>query len=283
MAYTSLICSKRSQASESSFSNIKFEISSVFNLDKRVCKADYVKINNRTYQNNLFILEAEAAVKEIRKLWWQIEQAALGDDVLFSCKDEARKQVIDTIALLRRCEPHDKLLRYVNLLNATINSWASLEPQCLLKLSASEIVDCTSPLHHYFHMYLNVRWLLLTLKLQDADTLVEQNIQGVIKDLVALTYVHFTKDRHVDVLERKAFICPCVKQLWILLQLFWEHFVRLKVNNRSTPKVFWDLFAIALDGYDDIFALWLLNHVATLQVSRNRNVDKFCMYFLGLQ
>lgn len=258
MSYTSFIC-KNNQATENCSQSLKSEISFLFKAPKEAYT--FFKVNNRVYQSNLFLLEADVAIKEVRKLWWLMEHSALKDDVFPLDKDKTRQQVVDTIALLRNSNQHN-VTKYVNLLNSSINSWSDLEEKYMIKLSGSEVSDSLSPLHHYFHMYLNVSWLLLTLRLYNEDA-VEQNMRDIIKDLVALSNVHFNKDKQSDVLQKNAFVCPCVKQLWILLQLFWEC-----VNSREGgQKTFWDLFNGALAGYDDVFGLWLLSHIATIQVS----------------
>lgn len=227
----------------------------------------FSKINNRLYQSNLFVLEADVAIKEVRKLWWLMEHSALKDDVFPLDKDKTRQQIVDTIALFRNSN-NNNVTKYINLLNSSINSWSDMEEKYIIKLSGSEVSDSLSPLHHYFHMYLNVSWLLLTLRSNDVDAseqMVEQNVRDIIKDLVSLSNVHFNKERQSDVLQKNAFVCPCVKNLWILLQLFWEC-VNAKGNGRGTQKTFWDLFNAVLDGYDDVFGLWLLSHIAAIQV-----------------
>lgn len=265
MSYTSFIC-KNNQATENCSQSLKSEISFLFKPPKEPYK--FFKINDRVYQSNLFLLEADVAIKEIRKLWWLMEHSALKDDVFPLDKDKTRQQVIDTIALFRNSNRHN-VTKYVNLFNSSINSWSDLEEKYIIKLSGSEVSDSLSPLHHYFHMYLNVTWLLLTLRLYDEDVsenAAEQNVRDVIKDLVALSNVHYNKDRQSDVLQKNAFVCPCVKQLWILLQLFWERVNNTRESGRGAQKTFWDLFNAALDGYDDVFGLWLLSHIATIQV-----------------
>lgn len=238
-------------------------------------------IGGLSYQTNLLLLEIKDVVNHVRKIWLQIEEAALKDRICNFSAADIGQQVVNTTALLRlsvltTCSVNQdrnvcgEVLEAANLLESTIKPWMNLEGQYLLKLASPSVLIKESPIHHYFHMYLNVRWLLLTIRWCCSISLNqrEQYVKEFMSDLVLLSNTYFKKHKQDSILQVDSFICCCVKQIWILIQFFCENLHRNKYTDDVfiIKRTFWDLFAETLEDSEDMFALWLLNRVVELQV-----------------
>ncbi|KAF2900173.1 hypothetical protein ILUMI_06005 [Ignelater luminosus] len=229
-------------------------------------------IDGRTFQSSLIILEVDKLFNICRKQWRQIE------DVVFtegSCRNvnvsEFRKEIVDVLSCCRYsvnwCSEdaqyqellQNKLLSHVRLLQNTITPWSELETASLLKLTSLSVTDSMVPMYHYFHMYIDVQWLLLSLKYTCKVPL--ENYDGLMKDLITFSDAFYKKQDPKDVVKVNAFICPCIKRLWLLLQLLNE---KLCIANPRNKK-FWDIFNELLKDHDEEFSIWLLYSVSILQ------------------
>ncbi|KAK5637837.1 hypothetical protein RI129_000169 [Pyrocoelia pectoralis] len=105
-----------------------------------------------------------------------------------------------------------------------------------------------------FHTYLDIQWIIMTLE-HLCDVPISINFDALIRDLITVSYAHYKINCECNV-RQSAFICSCIKCLWLLLQRFAE---------KSQKLIFWQSFNDAIKGFDEVFVLWMLYNVSTLQ------------------
>lgn len=164
------------------------------------------------------------------------------------------KNLVSTIKrILESITKISELPEYV-LFNSTINSD--------VRFNAS---------YNFLHLYLDLKWISLTIDLNNAfvnKDNIEQNIISLFKDLIYVGVKKF--ERNISYLEStSAYLCSCFKELWLLLQLLIE-----KTEYSNCFKDFWSYFNQAIneilnfqknsDGKDALCCLWLLRNVSQI-------------------
>lgn len=175
-----------------------------------------------------------------------------------------------------------------------LNKFSNLPDHILRHSTSLRGNRCTLAPYHLFHGYLEWRWhYLLTMyelfKHQNVtdnastNTIFEKYILLFIADLMAIAFKIFDKTQLTDLLEVTPFSCWCVKECWLLLQIFIEElhlksfwfYVDLVLN-----KLF-DIDSITLEMNDystlilcsckfssneiNTFGIWLLINIAQVQ------------------
>ncbi|KAK4873523.1 hypothetical protein RN001_015552 [Aquatica leii] len=230
-----------------SINNISDEIQAIFG--DQTCNFEFHSIDGRLYQNNLVVLEADVLFNIIRKQWVQLEDVVLEDTYLRNINfNELQETIIETLKLCRYSVHGHSCHQQVKTLLNTVQRWTSLSDKFLAKLTSPSVRDVGQPISTYFHLYLNMQWLLLCLEHLNGVSTYYVNI---IKDLIIFSYTLYTK---IDVVKDNPFTCTCIKHLWLLLQYFCE----------QSQADFWSAFNDAIKTFDEVFVLWLLYNVSLL-------------------
>lgn len=89
----------------------------------------------------------------------------------------------------------------------------------------------TSPAYHLLHGQLEWRLLRLAIRIEQhrqrafaAERLAEE-FQKIVQDLCVLSVAKYQRLKRVDMLYSTPFVCTCVKELWLLVQLLLESVV----------------------------------------------------------
>lgn len=79
---------------------------------------------------------------------------------------------------------------------------------------------------HYFHTYLSCTWLLILIEhsLDNSNEYMHHLLLLFVKDLVALSGRQYSKIENISKKHNEVdpFLCLCVKQAWLCIQLFVE-------------------------------------------------------------
>lgn len=222
--------------------------------------------------DNLIILEADALFKKARMIWRQLEDIILCDrgptnfkqiysrNEIVKFLHQLLLSILDSKELMST-ETKQKLCHFVKLLRKTVLPLHKLEDYSFNKLTPFALVKEESMVFHYFHTYLNSNWLLILIdfNLETNNEHIHHSLQLFIKDLIALSRKQYSKIDGItkESSEVNPFLCPCVKQAWLYVQLFTEK----KLENK---EMFWDLFNLAAADMEPSFMLWLVYHVSIL-------------------
>lgn len=261
-------CSGYSQDNaDLSLNNFNEEMNFVFGCKDNNSEPFYQVIDGRFFQSNLIIFETDILFNILRKEWKQVEDAVFVENNMNNDYNisNIRKQLIQILDMCRysiqnnNCSLRSKLLKQLELFRISIKMWASMDKNLLIKLTSKSVQDDRLSAHYYFHMYLDLHWLILTLHyLCDIPLTIYEDI---LNDLIVLSHTIFIKQSEENVINTNAFVCNCVKKFWYFLQRFNEKIVQIKLSFKS----FWETFNAVMKEYDEIFGLWLLLNVASLQ------------------
>ncbi|KAB0792313.1 hypothetical protein PPYR_14272 [Photinus pyralis] len=233
---------------------ISDELEVLFGHETPCIASNYEDLFDRTYQSNLVLLEADVLFNKLLRHWVQLEETVLEDSHWPNLNfREISRQICRTLELLRysfgafyredRQSAVDGVLKYTKLLGVAVRRWSSMNERLLNKIVSNAVLDESLPNYHYFHTYLDMQWLILTLEHFSGEGV--RNFHTLINDLIT-----------VAARVGCAFICSCTKRLWLLLQYYAE---------RSQRFVFWQSFNDALRDHDEVFVLRLLSDVSVLQ------------------
>lgn len=225
----------------------------------------------RLYADSLVLLEVDALFKKARLIWRQLEDIILCDRGPANFKYiSAKNEIVQFLQVLLLAvqdskpvmngDQQQKVLRFIKLLKKTVLPLSELEDSSFNKLTPFALAKEESMVFHYFHTYLSSNWLLILIEhsLDGDSEHMYHLLQLFMKDLIALSKKQYSKiDGIVQRNEIDPFLCPCVKQAWVCLQLFIE-------KKLGRAEIFWDLFNAAAANIEPSFSLWLLYHISLL-------------------
>lgn len=227
------------------------------------CKDVHIDSNILCLSNA--ILEPEHLFKRLRMTWIQLEDIVVEDKLppnfdAFCANNEILRELKTCVSVCRDFvsdSTKNILQTQMKVLRRSIIHFSEMENVHLCKLNSNALKKEASGVYHYFHTYLNLQWHLIILNycLYWYSIDVKNQIVQLIKDLTALGHLQYNKFG-VQQRESDPFSCPCVKTLWICLQLLLE---------KQSNGEFWTTFNKVLSETDPAFSLWLLYHISTLQ------------------
>ncbi|XP_030381300.1 protein MMS22-like [Scaptodrosophila lebanonensis] len=119
--------------------------------------------------------------------------------------------------------------------------------------------ECQAPAYHFYHGALEWRMLDLYLilkyevhgqELQEAQQIFYDQLERTLDELIlCASYFHHSKHK-VELLHSSAFVCPCIKEFWMLLQRLlpmWSY--QLSTLMPPEEAEFWPLFDRAMYRY----------------------------------
>ncbi|CAL7941312.1 unnamed protein product [Xylocopa violacea] len=112
--------------------------------------------------------------------------------------------------------------------------------------------QCKQPEYHMYHMHLELRWFFISLMYTrnvHCQYLIEnqlnefENIQTmIINDLIYVSLKIFETMPLIHVQQRSPYNCTCVRELWLMLQIFIDN-----LSDKIKSKTFWDYVNECLD------------------------------------
>lgn len=215
-----------------------------FNIARKLCRlAEYIGLQNATLNGDVGENRRKVIV-----LLLQSRSVILNDSNTYGC--EFQKNVLQNVSFLQ------KSIQQVRLLTK----------ETLNKLVSSSVRNNALPLSQYFHMYFDVRWLVLTI--QYICNKNKESIDDILKetllDLITIAQNIYVKQE----VNSSPFLCTCIKQFWIAL----EYFIGFVYGSNSA---FWNIFNKLLEEYDELFTLWLLYNLANLTTTFLDRKDHF--------
>lgn len=125
-----------------------------------------------------------------------------------------------------------------------------LESDMLLKIAAFNMNNKKCPIYQYFHTNLEIQYHLLILYYFSGNHLaLESHIDNITQNMITVCRKHYKRCGN------EVFLCPCVKQLFMILQY-------IKEKTTSNGNNFWKIFNSALQNDDPLFSLFLLRELA---------------------
>lgn len=206
------------------------------------------------------IIEPVHLFKRLRMLWKQMEDVMLINKLPpnFSVSLQAEEILKGLESCLSLCndiissDTRDTLGTQIKLFRRSIIRLGEMEDSKLCKLNKRALANETSGIYLYFHTYLSIHWnlTLLSYRLYGYNCNVRDEIVEFVKDLRAIgllnpNYVYL----------REPFLCPCVKTVWIGVQLLLE---------TQSSQEFWDVFNTVFSKTEPLPSIWMLHHIATL-------------------
>lgn len=229
------------------------------------CKDPRLYLSNNDLCSNNAIAEPEHLFKRLRMIWCQLEdiivESRLPPDFDSFCQNNeilrALKDCLATCADPISNGTKDSLQNQIKLLRRSVIHLSELGDVGLCKLSAHALKKENSGVYQYFHTYLNLQWDLIVLEycLCDYSNEVRNHVTQLVKDLTVLSHSKYNKIA-LQQSESSPFLCPCVKTLWICIQIFLD---------RQSNGEFWAIFNKVVGETDPVFSLWFIHHISMLQ------------------
>ncbi|XP_023022275.2 protein MMS22-like [Leptinotarsa decemlineata] len=222
-------------------------------------------IGEQVYNRRLIIEEIDIILRLAQREWHYLQTIALNGDVLayeemMYSRELINKSFSAITESLLLCEYPSQKARYASqtldkviFFTNTVLSFSELSEEFVIKLSALKESDTRNPVYQYFHTFLEIHYYTLVLHYicGSSKIVLENKIETIIINLVVLARRSFQRQ-----ITRDVFGCPCVKNIWLLIQLFCE--------KTRDPDFFWKIFNKKLETEDSLFTLWLLKDVANL-------------------
>lgn len=227
---------------------------------------DEMSLNSAKLHLTNPLMEPEHLFKKIRMIWSQLEDIILEEklppnfnsisesneileklqDCLFACRDYVTDKTKSAI------EAQIKLFR------RSIFRFHEMEEVKLSKLNSSAVRKESSGICQYFHTYISMQWYLIILEysLFNYNNKLKSHIAEFMNDLTVLSFLRHKKTNNVFERESDTFLCPCIKTIWVCIQLLLE---------THSQHEFWIIFNDVLKEKEPAFSLWLLSHIAKLQ------------------
>lgn len=230
-----------------------------------------ININKEPYETRYVLMEKDVLFRKAKKI------ARLTEDVV---QDQfiknfditlGRTHLVEIITAIRcnviikkeEVEENviEDILRYLESLMA-LYSIKKLDHKILSRIVSGNTDTVSS---QYFHLYLDLQWLVLTIsylcrKRKNILNVIQRNIMN---NLIYLA--HYMYD--VKSVRDTPFICTCIQTFWISFEYFiW------KVWNSETE--FWLLYNNLINDYDLTFCMWLMQKIIV------ENNIKRCNYSL---
>lgn len=239
-----------------------------------LCKNKEIPLNNIKLYTFGSVRETEHLFKRLRMIWCQLEDIILEDKLPPDFKNICENNEI--VEELQNCiflctdyvseKTKSALENQIMLFRRSIFDFHEMEASKLSKINYNALKKVSSGINQYFHTYLNMQWHLIILEycLFNYSKITRNHIVEFMNDLTTLSYLTYDKGTILEQ-ESSPFLCPCVKIVWVCLQL---------LSEEQSNQEFWCIFNEVLKEKNPVFSLWLLSHVAQLQ-----GIDETGNYF----
>lgn len=148
------------------------------------------------------------------------------------------------------CRYLEEMFEAVKPLSYFIVPFDELEPEMLMKIAAFNMKNKKCPIYQYFHTNLEIQYRLLILYYFSGKHLsLESHIENITENLLTVCRKHYRRSGN------EVFLCPCIKQLFMILQY-------IKGKTAVNGNNFWKIFNCALQNDDPLFSLFLLKELA---------------------
>lgn len=237
---------------------------------------DFIRINDHVYHTISIFNEIDVLFNIARKTWRQCEDIITAETSTKFDIFKSRNQVIDLLSICRysiiSCSDEvlknnlkKKLLEKTSLLKCSASTLSNLNEDSLTKLITTSLQKPDSIVYQYFHAYLDLRWLILTVELIcDAPTdIISLTFKNLMKDLICISFKFYSKNNNRN---SSDFVCVCIKKVWLLLNEFSEKFF--------TETHLWDVYNEVVQNHEELFSFWCLCNISQLLYKHNLREGK---------
>ncbi|XP_018578603.1 protein MMS22-like [Anoplophora glabripennis] len=237
-----------------------------------------IYIGKHIYHRHVIIEEIDVVIRIVQTEWYQLQSVILYENILSFSELIYSREVLNGTFLaisesLQLCNCSQQKSRYIESVKKALDNFTGcvvpitkFPDEMLAKISTSATNDAKCPIYQYFHSFLDVQYHLLVLYYVCGapEDKLENRITSVMKDIITVIKKNY---RRQSIQNRQPFLCSCIKESWLVLQVFTE-----KIG--SDKNWFWKIFNSVLENEDSIFTLWLLKYISSLQLDNTVCLDE---------
>ncbi|CAH1119830.1 unnamed protein product [Phaedon cochleariae] len=227
-------------------------------------------IGEHFYNKNIIIEEIDILMRLVQSEWCIMQNIALYDDIvpyeeIVYSREFINKSFMAIKDCIQLCTHQPQKERYMNDTLKKINSFSNLvvpldqiSEEFVLKVSALKENDTKNPVYQYLHTFLELQYYLFTLQYlcKASAAEMEKAVEKILTSLIVLSKKHY--QRQVSQIQKNVG-CSCMKDFLLVIQLLLQKTV-------DDDFTFWRVFNRVLEDEVPLFSLWLLRHVAELQM-----------------
>ncbi|XP_072399913.1 protein MMS22-like [Diabrotica undecimpunctata] len=223
-------------------------------------------LGNNIYNTEAIMEEIDVVISEIQREWFFLQSIPTtnilqpDEDVLYSrnlinASFRGIKESLIMCSCPMRKVKYKKIV--IDELKCIFNSIVPvkiMKEDFVIKISSMKESDAKTSVNQYFHTFLEIQYHLLFLSYicELSDFAIEEFLEKIMDNFVHLSKKNYERQTS------KIFTCPCLRQFWLIMQLFTE-----KIKDSD---MFWKIFNKKLEHEDSLFSLWLLTQISELQL-----------------